>query len=1092
MSSFVSLSEIENIRLFLQERAQAFDATIETEIGSTFDIEVIQPLINRLGPDPFNTPLRRFILERLAKEFPDLVLQDGEPIDDLVVKPMQILLEPYRRQIQQVSNNQSFANPLALNEVEADNLAGNFFQRRRIGGFAVGVARVFYSAPQFALITPSNPVSTGDGLRFIPVESQAISAENMLFNEEDNLFFFDIFVRAEKQGTEFNIGPNSLVSIDGAPAAVKVTNKQEFEEGDTRESTEVFVERVENSLSEKSLVTTRGINARLLEVFDNVRLIQVVGFGDLEMARDIIKGISETKTFAVFDCTATPLNQIVITPSGDFTDGEGSTDFLNGGVEIGDIVTLVDPVANTLNEFKVKEVITGASLRVVEDTVPVFVGIALLRKAVGALTISDIPGGILEPQTPQGEIIINDDEVHIGGSLDTFIRAGTPQLRDTTIEGARDGKPLHFGIDLESFGEGFKSGVKNSAGDVMVHLTEQLNNQARVPSTDRFGNALATLNQLLIRQFDDSDPVTPFTPWKPTGEDVGRFVQILSPGTRATLKITKVLDEEYIGTTVRAVRIEVADLINLEDGAPYTLASTGSFDTEVRIVEEISVKDRVRDRDGTRLIDGGSPDIPSGSDFVALGAEIGDSVIIETGDDAGIFSIRQILSYLNSNDSIILDRALTKSVTPSGTGNGTGLRYRIADELNVDLVNPKVTKIPLGNIFPGNDLSSVAGSNVVTVSGSTNFLLAGVEVGDTLEILAGDNKGVFRIDALTGTTAALSSSLNNTATSQQFSVFLAFTGVDRPLIRVKSVELLDSNSQPTGVTIPYGREIDGRIKGALANRAEGLTVESFTGAVLSGPDSIEFSDTNVDFVSEGVIPGFRLNVLSTINEGEFTIDGVGVGDGLPNDSTIRVVPVAEGGIAFPSAISPIHYTIGLSSSGFARLFFSEPTTVEISTGLKGGRLQIEEGQVREFRFSDVKGFNILPAAGSDETTPRDLRVVRNKLITFALSVDQDDATIPGGSGVFNDADATFITDNVKASFFLRITRNVVERTYHIRRLQKFHDAQPGLCVIFHAFPHVSRNTHLSFFVQVFRNRIEYAEQNSIERCQIPDSFSDFF
>ena len=78
MTTFISLSEIENLRLFVQERAQAFDATIETQIGSTFDIEVVQPLIDRLSPDPFNTPLRRFILERLAKEFPDLVLQDGE------------------------------------------------------------------------------------------------------------------------------------------------------------------------------------------------------------------------------------------------------------------------------------------------------------------------------------------------------------------------------------------------------------------------------------------------------------------------------------------------------------------------------------------------------------------------------------------------------------------------------------------------------------------------------------------------------------------------------------------------------------------------------------------------------------------------------------------------------------------------------------------------------------------------------------------------------------------------------------------------------------------------------------------------------
>ncbi len=121
MSSTTGLNELEDLRLFLEERAQEYDETIDTAPGSAFDVAVIQPLIQRLGPDAYNTPIRTFALERLKREFPALVIQDGEPIDDLVIKPMQVMMDPYRRQIVQVSHNQSLANPEVLNEREADS-----------------------------------------------------------------------------------------------------------------------------------------------------------------------------------------------------------------------------------------------------------------------------------------------------------------------------------------------------------------------------------------------------------------------------------------------------------------------------------------------------------------------------------------------------------------------------------------------------------------------------------------------------------------------------------------------------------------------------------------------------------------------------------------------------------------------------------------------------------------------------------------------------------------------------------------------------------------------------------------------------------
>src|SRR5262249_3211550 len=160
------------------------------------DTEVVQPLIRRLGPDPYATPLQDFFRARLQADFPTLVIQDGEPIDDLGIKPNRIMLEPFRQQITQISTNQSTVDPRVLNAREADSWGANFLVLRRPGAFAVGPARLFFSNPQFALITPVNGVFTNTGLRFLPVENQSISAENMLFNTDGNLFFFDVATRA--------------------------------------------------------------------------------------------------------------------------------------------------------------------------------------------------------------------------------------------------------------------------------------------------------------------------------------------------------------------------------------------------------------------------------------------------------------------------------------------------------------------------------------------------------------------------------------------------------------------------------------------------------------------------------------------------------------------------------------------------------------------------------------------------------------------------------------------------------------------------------------------------------------------------------
>lgn len=1016
--STTTLTEMEDLILFLQERAQEYDSDIDTGTGSAFYNAVIQPLIDRLGPDPYVTPIREFILSRLSTEFPDLVLQDGEPMDDYLVKPMQVLLEAFRRQIQQVSTNQSVIDPDVLNEREADSLGANFFVRRRLGSYAVGVARLYFSAPQGVVVDPTNAVYDAGGQRFFPVENQAISVNTMLFNTENNLYYFDIVVRAEAEGTSYNIERNTLIGIEGLPSAVKVTNKAEFEEGGDKETTTEYLERVENSLSERSLITVRGIQARLLDVFETVRLIQVIGKGDIEMARDVLRGTTVTSPYLFFEAELTNGSTLVTLGANGAIDTGGTTytSFLPAGLLVGDVIEGVNFTTGDYLSLEVTEVVDATSLRVDSAATADATLTLAVRRATGEITISDIPGGILIPETPQGEITIDDNAVHIGGMVDVFVRAGDPIEREMVLEGVLDDQPLHFGVDLESFGE---------RDEYFAQITQPMARVALRPGADRFGTAVT--NHLLVKQYDGASGLVP---WKFTQDDIGRYIQIFdsSVGDRAILEIEDILSEEYYSNgggffpPQRVVRVQVS-LTNEEDpGTPFTLGSDATtFDTDIAILEKIPLANKVRDRDGSRLLQA-SPPVYSGTDLDAIvGADVGDSVVIESGDDAGIYSVRRILDWLNTGDTLLLDRDLSKTVVPGGTGNRTGLRYRIADELDVDLVAPKVTKIPLGNIFTGADLFTLAGSNEVTVSGgTTNFLLAGVEAGDTLEIFEGDDKGEHLVTGVQGTSLTLASSLQATAFSITFSVYRAYDGIERPMVRVAQVELLDSNSQPTGITIPYGKQVDTRAVGLFANRAEGETFESFTGETQTGTgaEDIRLYDAEFDFVAEGVNPGHRLNVKNTAAVGSYTIAKVGSGDGLPSDNYIEVVATADGGTVFQETVSGVHYTVGLPSSGVARLYFQDPTSVEVTTGLAGGRLQYEEsGTPLEFHFSEVDGYVMAPEGGSGDEYLQDMRAARVKGTARAITGDGS-CTLLNGTSQLRDTAANFTSDIIVGDVFV--------------------------------------------------------------------------
>jgi hypothetical protein len=275
---------------FVQARLLAYDPLIDLSPGSPAQEQVVIPIVTRFQPDPLEMSVEEFIDACLAQELPDLNIDEGTGVRDFLVKPDQILMDPVLRELQLIKQGQSLANPELLADAEADALVANFFVSRNLGNLATGRVRLYFNAPVAINITIGNVCFTADGHRFLPTTLQSISAEAMIFNASGSLYYFDVKVTAEAAGDDYNIPAGYIVGITNLSVAVRATNLSAFTGGLLRENTSSLVARAQQSVTERSLVVPRGTIARLQDQFNDLRQIQIVGNGDVEMQRDLIVG----------------------------------------------------------------------------------------------------------------------------------------------------------------------------------------------------------------------------------------------------------------------------------------------------------------------------------------------------------------------------------------------------------------------------------------------------------------------------------------------------------------------------------------------------------------------------------------------------------------------------------------------------------------------------------------------------------------------------------------------------------------------------------------------------------------------------------
>jgi len=278
------------LQTLLRELMGGYDASIDVSDGSSFDTAVGVPFLTRIGGSPLEGDLEAFLVERLGTEIPDLDLSDAADMRNLVVRAVELMFEPLRREIRAVKAVMNLDDYAQMTREELDGRLSNFFLSIQNGGTATGTVRVFYSSPQSAVFTSLTEFSTGANLKFFPSVTQVVTATTMSFQQSGDLYYVDVSVEAEGTGSEYAVAIGAINSVTGLAGVSRVTNLSAFATVTDDETKEEAVARARDSITQRNIVTGRGIRVVLPESFADIENIQVIRSGDDEMTRDIIYG----------------------------------------------------------------------------------------------------------------------------------------------------------------------------------------------------------------------------------------------------------------------------------------------------------------------------------------------------------------------------------------------------------------------------------------------------------------------------------------------------------------------------------------------------------------------------------------------------------------------------------------------------------------------------------------------------------------------------------------------------------------------------------------------------------------------------------
>lgn len=227
----------------------------------------------------------------LQAKYPDIELREGSGVYDLVVRPSATLLALVNKALvfYFAQNTIKVVDDLTPTDF-VDKIMSNWFLSRTAGTKAIINARLFFARQKNIVISQDSFFSTNGTLKFYPATTTSLSASALQFDPYLNEYYVDIELTAEQEGSSYNISTGSLLYFsifDPYFLHAEINFLKNI--ADNEETNTHFVGRAETAISTRNLINNPSIISKLLQDFPVLEEVTPIGFGDIEMIRDVIK-----------------------------------------------------------------------------------------------------------------------------------------------------------------------------------------------------------------------------------------------------------------------------------------------------------------------------------------------------------------------------------------------------------------------------------------------------------------------------------------------------------------------------------------------------------------------------------------------------------------------------------------------------------------------------------------------------------------------------------------------------------------------------------------------------------------------------------
>ena len=632
-----------DLQMLIEQCLTSYDPTIDLSPGSAAQVEIVTPIVTKFGTDPIDTDIAAFVTDRIQQELPTLYAADPSGIQDGLINPLVLVLTPFQNELNIIKTNQSLAFPDQLDPDDVSSLAANWFDQPQAGGVATGFGRAWFPQPSNVTVEITSKWSNSSSLNFYPVNPISITAEEMAFNQDGNLFFMDVPLQAEQGGDQYNIpaspATGSLISATGVPGAVKIGNPRNFNNGSPQLTSTQFVNQVQQSVNERSLTSRRGDVAIINQQFQtSVLAVAVVGANDPEMQRDILVAASPGDAWmtGVVNLNNKVAYVQIRTIDGDTTDSPNPGDTLYVYLNSTDFPGV--PQTSRLVRFTVEEVLSGPNPESPPFQISYFVqwsgevprGVILPNPVVleggfarvGTVRISSLPD--IGPVS----LSVPNDAIHVYGHVDIYLRPIIQPLSTVVIASLSD-------AGISAF---LPTETSNDTGAVTEGLdlsTVAASNAVMDPIVDFSAIGVEPGDMLLID----------------TGSDSGTHIIGQVPGG-STLYLLNNLT-----TNAAGLRYSILRKIRVNPFSPQILKLPFGEVTAADLATTI----------------GSNVFLFSTNDLITYGAKIGDTIQVLTGPDSG--------SYLITAFDPVLGGQKVTVNNPVGA-SGSDLQYQVYTPLN--------------------------------------------------------------------------------------------------------------------------------------------------------------------------------------------------------------------------------------------------------------------------------------------------------------------------------------------------------------------------------------------------------------------------